>query len=324
MSLRAVAALMISAAVVAGCASPLPDPSETVLAAPCCATLQEFPFYNIPSPTFEEDIEITPESPVAVFNDGASPFQAFKLPQHMGKLKIRISTILEGQVFIPYVMVLDNQMNLLNYYSGDRSALRYGTVIKHVYRDLEMTLETNPANPKAAGYLVIHTSPREIGKSTTFKSAERLRSEEQGYAPPIAPDPTVVHGYFGTLEVEMQATSFGASPVSPLVAATPVAVAVSQPSSPVVATSPSQALQQAVSAVPDSSAAVVAAPVVAAAVTTAPGTMMAETEAMYNQMITQAVAGRDIDKAMKLVEEAERAGSASARKTFVEEVKKLK
>lgn len=324
MSSRVVAALMISAAMAAGCASPLPDPSQTVLAAPCCATLQEFPFYNIPSPTFDEEIEITPESPVAVFNDGASPFQAFKLPQHMGKLKIRISTILEGQVFIPYVMVLDNQMNLLTYYSGDRSAVRYGTVIKHVYRDLEMELETNPANPKAAGYLVIHTSPREIGKSTTFKSAERLRSEEQGYALPITPDPTVLHGYFGTLEVEMQATSFGASPVSPLLTAAPVAVAGAQPVVAVGATSPSQAMQQAVASVPDSSAAMVVAPAAAVAAAAAPGTMLAETEAMYNDMISKAVAARDIDKALKLVEEAERAGSASARPLFVEQVKTLK
>ena len=52
--------------------------------------------------------------------------------------------------------------------------------------------------------------------------------------------------------------------------------------------------------------------------------MLSETEELYNQLITQSVAENDIDKALRLVEEAERAGSRSARNTFIERVKELK
>jgi maltose operon protein len=51
--------------------------------------------------------------------------------------------------------------------------------------------------------------------------------------------------------------------------------------------------------------------------------MLKETEDLYNHLITQAVANKDIDKALKLVEEAERAGSGTARAVFIEQVKAL-
>ena len=50
--------------------------------------------------------------------------------------------------------------------------------------------------------------------------------------------------------------------------------------------------------------------------------MMSETEAMYNEMIIKAANKKDFDKALKLVEEAEKAGSKTARPTFLKILKK--
>ena len=63
----------------------------------------------------------------------------------------------------------------------------------------------------------------------------------------------------------------------------------------------------------------------AAAVAAAPAAkaepMLNDTESYFNNGIKQAVAKGDIDKALKLMNEAERLGSKSARSTFIGAVK---
>jgi maltose operon protein len=48
--------------------------------------------------------------------------------------------------------------------------------------------------------------------------------------------------------------------------------------------------------------------------------MLSETQAMYDQMIRDAVRDGQMDRAWRLVQEAERAGSTTARDTFVKSV----
>ncbi len=50
--------------------------------------------------------------------------------------------------------------------------------------------------------------------------------------------------------------------------------------------------------------------------------MLSETEAFYQSQIEKAVKAGDIDKAMKLVNEAERAGSTKAKSVFIDAVKR--
>ena len=66
-------------------------------------------------------------------------------------------------------------------------------------------------------------------------------------------------------------------------------------------------------------AAVATAPTSAPAAKSEP--MLNDTESYFNQAIKQAAAKGDIDKALKLLNEAERLGSTSARKTFISSVK---
>ncbi|VTP62446.1 maltose regulon periplasmic protein [Leclercia adecarboxylata] len=49
--------------------------------------------------------------------------------------------------------------------------------------------------------------------------------------------------------------------------------------------------------------------------------MLNDTETYFNQAIKQAVAKGDVDKALKLLDEAERLGSTTARSTFISSVK---
>ena len=50
--------------------------------------------------------------------------------------------------------------------------------------------------------------------------------------------------------------------------------------------------------------------------------MLSETEAFYQSQIEKAVKAGDIDKAMQLVSEAERAGSTKAKSIFIDAVKR--
>lgn len=49
--------------------------------------------------------------------------------------------------------------------------------------------------------------------------------------------------------------------------------------------------------------------------------MLNDTESYFNKAIKDAVAKGDVDKALKLLDEAERLGSTSARSTFISSVK---
>ena len=71
--------------------------------------------------------------------------------------------------------------------------------------------------------------------------------------------------------------------------------------------------------VPAATAATVAGVTVAAKPAPA---MLSETEAFYQSQIEKAVKAGDIDKAMKLVNEAERAGSTKAKSVFIDAVKR--
>lgn len=49
--------------------------------------------------------------------------------------------------------------------------------------------------------------------------------------------------------------------------------------------------------------------------------MLNDTETYFNNAIKQAVKNGDVDKALKLLDEAERLGSTTARSTFISSVK---
>lgn len=50
--------------------------------------------------------------------------------------------------------------------------------------------------------------------------------------------------------------------------------------------------------------------------------MLSETQAIYDRMIRESISAGDMDRAWRLVQEAERAGSRTARRTFLEAVER--
>ncbi|MEE1675630.1 MalM family protein [Agarivorans aestuarii] len=306
-----IVALIFVIVLSAGC-SQKPKPEDTMLAPVCCASLETIPFYQIANPEFKQRFEIAPDtSPVFEFESGVSTFQAVRLPEHVGTINFRVGSVLENQVFFPYFLVLDEKLSVIQKVAASRENIRYGTIRKSVYVDTQFELDTNPYNLGSARYVVMYTKPSEIGLFTSFKSAETLRSDEQGYAPPIAADPTLPHGYYGTLQVEISPKTFGNVTNQQLkekearTAEKTTPQATSNNVSPVVV-----------------APVVVDEPATAVPAKSKPSSqMLQESEDFYNQLITTFVNEGEVDKALKLVEEAEKAGSKSARDAFIEAVK---
>ena len=130
---------------------------------------------------------------------------------------------------------------------------------------------------------------------------------------PDIPDPIARHASEGTIKLKVKTSSASSVLVGPLFGSSgPGPVTVGNTAAPVYA---------APAAAP-ATAAVVAAPVAASAAPAAKSEpVLNDTESYFNTAIKQAVNEGNIDKALKLLNEAERLGSTSARSTFISSVK---
>ena len=127
-----------------------------------------------------------------------------------------------------------------------------------------------------------------------------------GNAVPDIPDPIARHTTDGLLHLKVKTSSSSSVLVGPLFGSSgPGPVTVGNTAAPAVAYA--------------APAAAVAAPAPQPVKKSEP--MLNDTESYFNQAIKDAVAKGDVDKALKLLDEAERLGSKSARSTFISSVK---
>lgn len=307
---------------------PKSEAMELLTAAPvCCQTIAQLPFRQI-SPGFNEAVEISGDEPVYEFPSGRSFVEGFRLPVNRAGYSIVVrSEIRNGELFSPYLLVLNDKFEIVERVAAEQ----FTYVPASGMTGDTVAYSLNIVPELGASYLVVMTTTEAMTKTTKYISAAKAYALANNVADPGVPDPEAIHSPVGLIALQVEGTF-----VAPVGAQKD---AVDQwfaglwgtSSTPDAVARPAD-YEAVARAVPDSSAALVIAPAavsstaaVAPTAASAPaGTMMAETEAMYNEMITKTVASRDIDKALKLVDEAERAGSASARKVFIDEVKKLK
>jgi len=155
-----------------------------------------------------------------------------------------------------------------------------------------------------------------LQQTTTLIDPAKAYAKGTGNAVPDIPDPIARHVSEGTLKLKVKTSSASSVLVGPLFGSSgPGPVTVGNTAAPVYA---------APAAAP-ATAAAVAAPVAASAASTAPAAksepVLNDTESYFNNAIKQAVNEGNIDKALKLLNEAERLGSTSARSTFISSVK---
>nr|WP_285817640.1 MalM family protein [Echinimonas agarilytica] len=277
-------------------------------------------------------------SPAHDFHDGKSYFSAYKLPDNVPTFSVFVQSRAEKTVFAPSVLLLDANRQPVRVIPASSAVYKPAEMFTPDSLNLAFNIERSYLdNPKTEYYMVLFTTPQDALGETQMIHPAKTAAERSNTTPPDIADPIAKHSSGGLVNLYIAAGNvtsnqgvltqmgnsvnswFGQGSVDNGASG----VAVGTTAATVAATS-STALppQPIVNSVPERSP--VAGMQVQSAAPTSAAAMLKETETFYNQLISAKVTEGDIDSAMKLVEEAERAGSKSARKSFIDAVKQLK
>ncbi|RWR03112.1 maltose-binding protein [[Pantoea] beijingensis] len=261
------------------------------------------------APPVSQDIELTASSASLEQGDVTGSVAAITLPADQGSLEITLSSIMKNKrVYAPNVLVLDNQLQPAAFFPSSYFPYQKPGVMAG--NRLEGTMKLTPVLGQKQIYLLIYTTKRDLAQTSHMINPAKLYAEGANNAIPDVPDPVVQHVSTGSLSLKIKSEQnsgnimigkiFGSSDPKPVVvgsAATSGAMVSAPVTSP--ASAPATPVAPAAKAEP----------------------MLNDTESYFNNGIKQAVKAGDIDKALKLMNEAERLGSTSARATFISSVK---
>lgn len=218
---------------------------------------------------------------------------AFSLPADRGSLEIVVTSLVTGKtVYAPNVLVLDEQMRPAAFYPASYFPYQKPGLVSS--DRLEGTLKLTPALGQKQIYLLVYTTQRDLQATTQMVNPAKAYAAGVGNAVPDIPDPIARHTPTGTLSLKVSAEQKAGNVMIGRLSADPA------PAAPVVIGETARPAPQAKPAEP----------------------MLAESDEYFNGAIKKAVRAGDIDKALKLMNEAERLGSKTARKTFIESVKR--
>lgn len=282
-------AALLAASLIGCAASPtVASKNVSVNATVCCNTYGEFSW--VPMQGDEIDFVVDEYSQVGQFPDGKSYFAAFSLPENIARMQVTLNSWMKSEgVFAPKVLLLDPNFQPVKTISLDEFTVAPSKLfsLNSYQHRFTMDQATTP-------YLVVYSPLDYRQDAITIPHPERVRAEELGLARPMVTDPVIEHQRFGSLTLDLKALNMRAYRVGE--------------KQPAHAATPAKSVQP------------VAKP--AAVPVTTGAAMLAESEAFYNSQIKAAVARNDIQKALKLMEEAKRAGSATAEATFIELMQK--
>ena len=231
----------------------------------------------------------------------SGPVAAYSVPANIGELNITLTSEVEKQtaVYAPNVLILDQNMTPSAFFpSSYFTYLEPGVMSSD---RLEGVMRLTPALGQQKIYVLVFTTPQDLQQTTKLIDPAKAYAKGTGNAVPDIPDPIAKHVTDGTISLKVKTSTGSSVLVGPLFGSSgPGPVTVGNTAAPAYS-------------------APVVAPAPAPAAKSEP--MLDDTETYFNNGIKQAVAKGDIDKALKLMNEAERLGSKSARSTFISSVK---
>ncbi|QXB23934.1 maltose operon protein MalM [Lelliottia amnigena] len=243
----------------------------------------------------------------------SGPVAAWSVPANLGELTITLTSEADKTpaIFAPNVLVLDQNMTPAAYFPSSYFSYQKPGVMSA--DRLEGVIKLTPALGQQKIYLLAFTTPEDLQRATKMIDPAKSYAQGAGNAIPDIPDPIARHVTKGTLKLKVQTNSTSSILVGPLFGSSgPASVTVGNTAAP----APAYAAPAPAYAAP---APAVAAPAPAPVKKSAP--VLNDTETYFNKAIKQAVDSGDVDKALKLLDEAERLGSTTARSTFISSVK---
>ena len=234
------------------------------------------------------------------------PVAAYSVPANIGELTLTLSSEVNKQtsVFAPNVLILDQNMTPSAFFPSSYFTYQEPGVMSA--DRLEGVMRLTPALGQQKLYVLVFTTDKDLQQTTTLLDPAKAYAKGVGNAIPDIPDPIARHTTDGLLKLKVKTSSSSSVLVGPLFGSSgPGPVTVGNTAAPAVTYA--------------APAAAVAAPAPHPVKKSEP--MLNDTESYFNQGIKDAVAKGDVDKALKLLDEAERLGSKSARSTFISSVK---
>lgn len=249
---------------------------------------------NTPLTSAQKQAFITP------FAGMESPVAAYRIPANQGTLEITVtSKVQKDQVFIPSAVVLDSNFNVAARYPSSEFKFQdeRGFEPNRFVAELNLT----PAPNQDYIYLLVYTTAQDLQKTTTIPHPAKTFAKATGKQPPAIHDIEVKHSQEGELSINVTAAN-GTRFIG-----IPTQIFTTNKASQTVGT-----------------------PTVTTPAPVAPSTVQAtkavntpvdkDTEAYFNQAVTNALKQNDINRALNLVNEAEKLGLTSPRKIFLKQV----
>lgn len=279
----------------------------------CCTSINELQYQPLAAEQ-KRVVAIDGSSPAFNFPEGKSYYAAFKLPTNSGDLKITVAGLIDKTLFNPTVLLLDSQFKPTRTIGADIITYKPARMLDGDRVEGVFTIDRSyVGNPNNETYMVIYTTQATLSQTTQAMSPSKMMAKSLSVQDYGAKDPLIPHSAWGVVKIDvedMSASALGDNFYKP------VYQEAIDANTPIVDTTPNKLV------VPVATAATAATSVAGATVAKPAPAMLSETEAFYQSQIEKAVKAGDIDKAMKLVNEAERAGSTKAKGVFIDAVKR--
>ncbi|WP_163304852.1 maltose operon protein MalM [Enterobacter ludwigii] len=236
------------------------------------------------------------------------PVAAYSVPANIGELTLTLSSEVNQQtsVYAPNVLILDQNMAPSAFFPSEYFTYQEPGVMSA--DRLQGVMRLTPALGQQKIYVLVFTTDKDLQKTTTLVDPAKAYAKGTGNAVPDIPDPIARHVTDGLIKLKVSTNNASSVLVGPLFGSSgPGPVTVGNTAAPVYAAPVATAAAPAATAAP------------APAKNAEP--VLNDTEEYFNNAIKQAVKRGDVDKALKLLDEAERLGSTTARSTFISSVK---
>lgn len=251
----------------------------------CCDAIADFPFQPIPV-TFSGDVTLDATAPAYRFDSGKSFFRAFALPKDSKSFEIRLYSQAGKTVLAPRAMLLDSRLRPTRILDADDFIYAPAAGLKGDSLDARLRVDrTYLDNPGNEYYLVLYTSEDQLSGQTTLEHPAKAYAKALGNEPPSLPDPVAQHSSTGVIKMVLIEDK----------------AAGQQANTYVPAYSTGREMGNDLPSVP--------APAV-----------LPETQAYYRQGIDAALASKDLERALRLADEAARIGDSQAKAYLLERI----
>lgn len=217
----------------------------------------------------------------------------YKIPANQGTLKINLKSIAQDNhtIFVPNVLVLDAAFNPTVHYTASQFKFEEARGINEPRYEMELNL--TPVENQDFIYLLVYTTEQDLQGTTTITHPAKLLAKAKGNQPPAIADIQAKHSETGEIVLEVDgvqtAQFIGLKSGGALFEK-------KSGNAQTVTVQPKQ---------------------------TAKSTQKVEssTESYFNNEVLKALKANDVNKAMNLVNEAEKLGLTEPRKLFLKQVK---